>query len=141
MDRLIVEEKLESLRRCLQRIEDKCPDNVVELEQDIDVQDIITLNLTRAVQLSVDIAAHWIAGVKDIAVPATMGGGFEALAQKGLVSDIIAERMKLAVGFRNIAVHRYEVINWQIVYAICQHRLSDFSAFAKAAFDSLPDHH
>jgi len=47
---LVIEEKLESLRRCLSRIEDKCPVNVAELEKDVDVQDIITLNLTRAVQ-------------------------------------------------------------------------------------------
>jgi hypothetical protein len=47
--------------------EDKCPVNVAELEKDVDLQDIITLNLTRAVQLSVDIAAHWVASLEDVA--------------------------------------------------------------------------
>jgi len=65
MDRLLIEEKIESLRRCLSRIEEKCPSSVKELEADVDLQDIITLNLTRAVQLSVDIAAHWIASLND----------------------------------------------------------------------------
>jgi hypothetical protein len=31
MDRQLIEEKLESLRQCLSRIEDKCPVNVAEL--------------------------------------------------------------------------------------------------------------
>jgi len=139
MDRVLIEEKLESLRRCLRRIEEKCPDNVIDLEQDADAQDIITLNLTRAVQLSVDIAAHWVAVMENIPVPSTMGGMFEALAQKKLISNILAERMKRSVGFRNIAVHNYGAIDWQIVYAICNHHLHDFTEFAKAVFDVLPD--
>jgi len=85
MDRLLIEEKLESLRRCLSRIEEKCPASASELESDVDLQDIIALNLTRAVQLSVDIAAHWIASCEEIAAPSTMGGMFDALLQKKLI--------------------------------------------------------
>ncbi|MDQ7001622.1 MAG: hypothetical protein Q9N02_02895, partial [Ghiorsea sp.] len=69
MDRLIVEEKLESLRRCLSRIVDKCPADAGSLANDMDLQDILTLNLTRAVQLSVDLAAHWVAGLEDVPAP------------------------------------------------------------------------
>ncbi len=75
MDRLLIEEKLESLRRCLSRIERKCPASVTELEGDVDLQDIITLNLTRAVQLSVDIAAHWVATLEH--VPAIYSSVFD----------------------------------------------------------------
>jgi len=139
MDRLLIEEKLESLRRCLSRIEDKCPASVAELEKDVDVQDIITLNLTRAVQLSVDIAAHWVASLEDVPAPGTMGGMFEALARKKLINKPIAERMRLSVGFRNIAVHNYEAIDWQIVYTICTTHIVDFSDFAKAVYMALLD--
>lgn len=51
MDQLILAEKLESLRRCITRIEDKKPSSVELLVQDPDRQDILVLNLTRAVQL------------------------------------------------------------------------------------------
>ena len=60
MDREIVEQKLESLRRCLQRIETKCPADAATLVADFDLQDIVSLNLSRAVQLTVDIGAHLI---------------------------------------------------------------------------------
>jgi len=40
--------------------------------------------------------------------------------------------MKNAVGFRNIAVHNYQSIDWAIVYAICKQRLRDFQAFARS---------
>jgi uncharacterized protein YutE (UPF0331/DUF86 family) len=58
MDRGLIEEKLESLRRCIQRVASKRPDTVTELRDNWDLQDIIAPNLTWAVQLSVDIAAH-----------------------------------------------------------------------------------
>lgn len=63
MDREIVEQKLESLRRCLQRITTKCPADAATLAADFDLQDIVSLNLSRAVQLSVDIGAHLIASM------------------------------------------------------------------------------
>lgn len=52
MDREIIERKLESLRRCLQRMENKCPADASILVEDFDLQDIIALNL-RAVQIRV----------------------------------------------------------------------------------------
>jgi len=139
MDRHLIEERIESLRRCILRIKEKCPESAGELEKDADAQDIITLNLTRAVQLSVDIAAHWIASFEDIPAPGTMGGMFEALTRKKLISESLGERMRLSVGFRNIAVHNYEAMDWRIVHAICTTHLTDFSAFARAVYEALVD--
>ncbi len=137
MDCLVIEEKLDSLRRCLLRIEKKCPQDVARLMDDIDLQDIITLNLTRAVQLSVDIAAHWIASLEEIPAPNTMGAMFGVLAEYGHLDKKLAENMRKAVGFRNIAVHQYESIDWQVIYAICQYHLGDFKQFAKLAYKAL----
>ena len=130
MDREVVEQKLESLRRCLQRIEAKCPADANTLISDFDLQDILSLNLSRSVQLCVDIGAHLIAGL-DVPPPDTMGQTFELLAQSGLLSSILAGKLKKAVGFRNIAMHNYEAINWHIVHSIVKNNLADFSAFAK----------
>ena len=60
MDREVIEQKLESLRHCLQRIETKCPADAQTLATDPDLQDIVALNLRRAVQICVDIGAHLI---------------------------------------------------------------------------------
>jgi len=62
MDRELIEEKIESLRRCVCRIQDKRVASAEELENDWDTQDILSVNLTRAVQLCVDIASHLISG-------------------------------------------------------------------------------
>jgi uncharacterized protein YutE (UPF0331/DUF86 family) len=130
MDREVVEQKLESLRHCLQRIETKCPADAEALVADVDLQDIVSLNLSRAVQLCVDIGAHLIAGM-DVPPPDTMGQTFDLLAQAGVLNTTLASSLKKAVGFRNIAVHSYETINWHIVHSLIKNHLTDFSAFAK----------
>lgn len=130
MDRLILAEKLESLRRCIQRIEDKRPSQIELLIQDLDIQDILVLNLTRAVQLCVDIGSHFISESNE-APPRTMGEVFTALEKLKVISPGTCNQLRKAVGFRNIAVHNYEAINWEIVYAICEKSLVDFRRFAK----------
>jgi uncharacterized protein YutE (UPF0331/DUF86 family) len=131
MDRLILAEKLESLRRCVQRVEARRTETVDALRHDVDRQDILALNLTRAVQLCVDAAGIVIAD-SDEAAPQTMGQAFDALARLGAIDDALAKRMKAAVGFRNIAVHSYQTVNWDIVFAISHRGLEDFRDFAKA---------
>ncbi|TWT17274.1 hypothetical protein FQY83_17145 [Luteimonas marina] len=48
MDRLIVERKLDSLHRCLQRIASRRPADVDALQTDLDLQDVLVLNCWRA---------------------------------------------------------------------------------------------
>lgn len=130
MDKLIINQKLESLRRCLLRIEDKCPATAYTLSTDPDLQDIIVLNLTRSVQLCVDIASHLISEANENA-PTTMGNTFQILEKLGILDRETTSNLRKAVGFRNVAVHNYEEINWQIVHSICQKQLRDFQEFAK----------
>ncbi len=136
MDRLILIEKLESLRRCVRRVEMRRAETVEALQGDPDRQDILALNLTRAVQLCVDIAGVLIAD-SDEPAPQTMGQAFDALARMGLIDDALARKMKSAVGFRNIAVHDYQVVDWHIVFDITHRGLDDFRAFAKAVNNVL----
>lgn len=129
MDRQVIDQKLESLRRCLERIQQKCPATAQELVSNIDLQDIIALNLSRAVQVSVDIGAHLVSEAH-MPAPTTMGQTFDLLAQANILDATVAAKLKKAVGFSNIAVHSYETINWLIVHKITQQHLMDFKDFA-----------
>ena len=60
-----------------------------------------------------------------------MGEVFTALEKLGAVTPQTCDSLKKAVGFRNVAVHNYDTINWEIVFAICERSLVDFSRFAK----------
>lgn len=130
MDKDVVSNKLESLRRCLQRVKDKTPATVDLLVEDYDLQDIIALNLERAIQTCVDIGLHIISDL-EIPVPETMAQTFETLKKAGCLDEATTERMVKSVGFRNTAVHAYQEIDWDIVYRIITEHLDDFRDFAR----------
>lgn len=138
MDTLILAEKLEALRRCLKRIEEKRTDTAEALQNDVDRQDILSLNLTRAIQLCVDMAAHILTDTKQPA-PQSMGEAFALLAAEAIISDVLSARMQAAVGFRNIAVHNYLTIDWEIVHEITWAGLEDFLSFATAIAALIED--
>ena len=66
-----------------------------------------------------------------------MGQTFDILAESGLLTAELAHNLKKSVGFRNIAVHNYDAINWQIVHSIVKNHLTDFSVFAKVTAREL----
>lgn len=129
MDEDVILAKLESLRRCVERIRTKTPPTAQTLAQDHDLQDIICVNLERAVQTCVDITAHILADL-NVPAPDSMAGGFEELRKLGYLPEPLTGRLKKAVGFRNISVHAYHEIDWAVVFSIITARLSVFSEFA-----------
>jgi uncharacterized protein YutE (UPF0331/DUF86 family) len=131
MDKDVINRKLESLRRCIARITSKRPITREDLRSNHDLQDIIALNLERAVQICVDIAAHVISET-EMPPPSTMAEGFERLAELQVLSPQLADSLHKAVALRNILVHNYTNINWDIVTDIVTHRLTDFVQFAEA---------
>ena len=59
--------------------------------------------------------------------------------QKLVISSTLAMRLKKAVGFRNIAVHNYEAIHWDVVHRIATEHLDEFAEFAKATVQWLEE--
>lgn len=130
MDEDLVKTKLESFLRCISRIQDKTPEKLETLESDIDIQDIISVNLERAIQVSVDLAGHLCCDFLES--PKTMGEGFLILAKHKIISEDLAKKMVKAVDFRNIAVHQYQSVSWSVVYSICTKGIQDLQDFASA---------
>lgn len=132
----LIQEKLDSILRCLARIRKWTPSDLTALESDIDAQDIIAVNLERAVQASVDVAAHIIAYTPLPAAP-TMADSFLTLSKAGLLSERIATRMRKSVGLRNILVHEYRRLDWSVIWAVTQTRLGDFEEFVSEIHGAL----
>ncbi|EPF29585.1 hypothetical protein HMPREF9195_00286 [Treponema medium ATCC 700293] len=131
IDKKVIGEKLLSLNRCLERVKLHTPANVEALQSDFDTQDIICLNIQRAVQISVDIAAHILAEQLHEQTP-TMAETFLALSRHGLLDSQLASRLAKAVGFRNIAVHEYNTLDMNILYSIITKEIGCFYEFSDA---------
>ena len=128
MNSIVIKTKLENLRRCLDRIELKKPKSLEDLIRDIDAQDILALNLERSVQLCVDIANHILSSLDD-APAMSMAESFERLSDKKIIPDELDQNLRRAVGFRNLSVHAYDKIDWQLVWNILESDLHDLVRF------------
>ena len=126
----IILKKMHALQHCLDRLEEKQPERWEVLLEDLDLQDIISINLERALQLSVDIGLQALSEL-GVQLPETMGEVFTFLQREDVLPAELSDQLKGAVGFRNIAVHQYEEIDWNIVHAILLKHLDDFGQFIK----------
>lgn len=134
MDKRIILYKLESLDRYIKRLKSKKPSNIETFRTDHDLQDIIVLNLERAVLMCVDIASYIIAEL-EVRAPMTMSESFSQLHSAGVISKETKERMQRSVSFRNIAVHEYKTIDWDVVYAILNFHIQDFNKYANEVLE------
>jgi len=123
----IILAKISIIQRCLERVKEATGSNPDSLE-DMDVQDIFVLNLQRAIQAVIDIAAH-IVGTEGWKLPDTFKGNFRLLHQKKIIDQNLSDRMQKMVGFRNIAVHDYQNIDIDILKSILQKNLIDLETF------------
>ena len=130
MDVRVINQKLENLRNCISRIETKMPANSEALNTDFDIQDIISLNIERAVQVSLDIAAHIGADFDDIR-EFSAASTFLDLARHQVISEDLGRRLARTAGFRNLLVHRYASIDWSRVFVFITKDLDVFRDFAR----------
>jgi uncharacterized protein YutE (UPF0331/DUF86 family) len=91
-------------------------------------QDSIILTLQQACELAISLSVH-VAKVKQLGIPQTNRDGFDLLVAAKLLSSETAASMKRMVGFRNIAIHEYQKLNFKIVDSILEKHLDDFIEF------------
>ena len=68
---------------------------------------------------------------RDLRTSNTLAGTFRMLETAGLLSPEISQKMQKAVGFRNISVHEYKDLDWDLVFDIISNHLSNFSRFVE----------
>lgn len=120
--------KIAAIERCLRRIAETTGGDPASLDN-LDKQDIFVLNLQRAIQSAIDLAAHVVA-VEKLGLPETVRGHFALLREARILSEPLGRRMEAMVGFRNIAIHNYQALDPAILKAILRERLPDLDAFA-----------
>lgn len=128
----IILSKSNTITRCLERIKGKLISDP-ELEE-MDSQDVVILNLQRAVQAVLDIGNHLISE-KNLSLPTTNREIFIILGDAGYLSKDMQNRLTKMAGFRNISVHDYQAINGEILEAIVTKHLDDFKQFLKIIFE------
>jgi len=134
-DRDVVLAKVAAIERCLKRIRETTGGDPASLKE-LDRQDIFVLNLQRAIQAAIDLAAHIVAAER-LGLPETVRGNFTLLLDAGVISAELGRKMEAMVGFRNIAIHDYQALDLEIMKAILQKRLPDLEDFSAAILRRL----
>jgi uncharacterized protein YutE (UPF0331/DUF86 family) len=129
VDRDIVLAKIASIRRHLERIQETTHGKPESLDN-LDVQDVFVLNLQRAVQAAIDLAAHIVADEK-LGLPESLKEHFVLLETAQIIPPSLCRRLQAMVGFRNIAIHDYDRLDLNILKALLQHHLVDLEEFTK----------
>ena len=126
----IIENKISSVKKYLKILERYKKYSKKEIEEDIDIRGAIERYLYLVSQATIDLAEAVIA-YKNFRKPTTMGETFLILNEENIISAELTDKMVKMVGFRNIVVHDYEKINYDIVYEILQRGLKNINDFLK----------
>ncbi len=129
----IILNKTETIRRCIQRVHEEYEQNEANLTN-LTKQDSIVLNIQRACEACIDIAMHIVSEHK-LGIPQHSRESFQILEENNLISKELSNRMKAMVGFRNIAIHDYQKIQYIIVKNIITNHISDFLSFAERSLE------
>lgn len=132
----VILEKVNSIQNCLQRIHNVTEHDRSDLE-DLNVQDVVVLNLQRAVQLTIDLAAH-VVSQKKLGLPQNLKDTFRILYQNKIIDQTLSKKMESMVGFRNVAVHDYQAIDPNILRSIVKSHLGDLEEFCRVILNQMP---
>lgn len=125
----VILNKIDVIERCMKRINEEYNQDPSNLEN-YTKQDSIILNLQRACEASIDLAMHVVAE-KGLGLPQTSRDAFSFLEDAEIITASLSQKMKAMIGFRNIAVHDYQEINFVILQKILENHLNDFTQFTK----------
>ena len=129
----VILNKISTIKKCQKRIKEEYDSS---FKSNFTKQDSVILNLERLSQASIDIATH-IVKEKKLGLPQTSRELFTLLESDQIITATISEQMKAMVGFRNIAVHDYQNLNLDIVIAIVEKHLEDFTHFYDAVIKNF----
>ncbi|MGL4358200.1 MULTISPECIES: type VII toxin-antitoxin system HepT family RNase toxin [unclassified Cetobacterium] len=119
----VIINKVETIKRCIKRIEEEYSNDFNNLEN-YTKQDSIILNLQRMCEATLDLGMHYIK-IKKLELPQTSKQTFEILQKNEVIDKKLSLDLQGMVGFRNIAVHDYQSLNIEILQKIIENHLMD----------------
>jgi len=123
------EDKLKDITQFLQELEPMIPSSYEIYEEDYKARAICERYFEKILEAVVDIA-HII--IKELKLPPATEdiNAFEILAEKKIISEDLAKKLKDAKGMRNIIAHEYGEVNDELVFeAVSEQLIKDINEF------------
>lgn len=138
LDTYRIRTRLEEIRKRLQILEeDFKPLPEEKLVTDENLYAAAERHLEVAIQACLDITNHLVASLGLERPKKEASEAFFTLAREEIISQKLAQVMKLIVGYRNIIIHEYLEVERHFTYQNIQEGLSDLVRFGKEIEDFL----
>lgn len=128
-DKELIAKKLALIETCVQQLRQLA--RPAAIATDVREERFVEHTLQIAIQAALDVASHIVSDER-LGEPRTNRELFDLLERRGWIEPILAATMRRMVGFRNILVHGYEIVDVGIVVEIVERRLDDLLAFGAA---------
>jgi len=97
-----------------------------------DLKELASFNLFLAIQECIDLASHFVAD-EDWGPADDAGSAFDVLADHRMIDRDLAEKMRRAVGLRNLIVHGYTTVNHARIQGEYSEGIENLRRFLAAA--------
>jgi uncharacterized protein YutE (UPF0331/DUF86 family) len=124
-----IERRLDELSERLARLRPLQSKSRADFDEDAYLRDIVERNLEIAAQCCIDIS-HRIISLENALKPSDYAEAILRLGELGVLPPDFARAIAPIAGFRNILIHEYLGIDWDIVYSNLQ-QLDDLDRFGK----------
>ncbi len=128
-------ERLQSRRSRLDRYARLSVDEYLAASEQVDASKYL---LITAIEDALGAANHVIAS-EGYRTPTDYADGFRSLAEAGVVSSELADRLRAMARFRNLLVHLYAEVDDRRVHEFLRQDLIDLDRFAGALLDTFPE--
>ncbi len=122
----VIVRKIEIISETVGKLRELGPVTVPQLEGDFFLKKGVERALQICVEAVIDIA-HRIVSLEGRSPCSTAGKALEAIENTGAIASARAYRPM--VQFRNIVVHRYEIVDNEVLVGILSKHLGDFDRF------------
>ena len=122
----LIGKKLETLGRCISRLEQR------KGTMDPELQDVIALDLEQGLQICLDMASTIILSDHSAPSPTSMPERFDILTMKKVLSPELAEGMKRSIELRNIFLNSCRSADRGTVVSMLASSIRSFREFAES---------
>ena len=131
----MIQTELDRIRYFLKKI-DHMQMSKADYLRNEDLQHLLAFRIQQAIEKCIDVATHIVANEAYETIE-NARTAFEVLGKHQVLSPDLAQRIGKAVGMRNIIVHEYDEINYDLLFETYTHHKSDIEAFVGEAIRYL----
>lgn len=131
LNRDLIQKRCQDISDSLERLEKFKKVSKDEFLENKDSQDIVSYRLLVAIEAALNLCYH-VSAKKLKKIPGEYGECFIILADAEIISRELSGELKKMARFRNMLVHRYWKIDYEMIYDIIRENLDDLRRFSKA---------